>query len=85
MSGATECKGESPSNVIDERTEFDKGFQAGLAQAYRQINAWSDARLGRLDPGKNKKMRDEIDRARLVLLRYIRAGLPTRHYPEFWK
>lgn len=76
--------GVSPFHM-DVRSEFDRGYQEGLAQAYREINAWANARLDRLEPGKNQRMRDEIDRSRVVLLRYIRQGLPASHYPEFWK
>ena len=71
--------------MIDQRSEFDRGFQEGLAQAYRDINTCANARMDRLEPGKNQKLRDEIDTTRIVLLRYIRAGLPIKHYPEMWK
>ena len=43
MSGATECKGESPSNVIDERTEFDKDFKPVLRK-----------RIDKLTPGQTQ-------------------------------
>jgi hypothetical protein len=69
----------------DDRSDFDRGYQEGLARAYRDINAWTNARLDRIDPGKNQRLRDEIDRARVVLLQYMRSGLPVKHYPEMWK
>ena len=69
----------------DDRSEFDRGYQEGLACAYREINAWTNARIDRLEPGKNQRFRDEIDRARVVLLNRIRAALPVKHYPAMWK
>lgn len=81
MSGATERHGESP----DIRSEFDHGFHEGVLSAYREISMWSQARLDRLEPGKNKRMRDDIEHAHVTLLRLLRHRLPPKHYPEVWR
>lgn len=74
-------EGESP----EFRSEFDRGFQDGVLLAYREISMWSQARLDRLDPGKNRRMRDDIEHAHATLLRLLRHRLPQKHYPEVWK
>ena len=70
---------------MDNRSEFDRGFHDGLLAAYREIESWSQARLDRLDPGKNQKMRDDIETAHKVLLYRLRYHLPPEIYPEVWR
>jgi hypothetical protein len=70
---------------MDNRSDFDKGFHEGMLAAYREISAWSQARLDRLEPGKNQRMRDEIEIAQRSLLHRLRARLPVKFYPECWK
>ena len=84
MSGDTKSGGESHS-FVDDRTEFDRGFQDGIASAYRTVKTWSNARLDRLEPGKGKTMRLEIESAQIKLLYQLRYHLPTQFYPEIWK
>ena len=83
MSGATD--GGGIGSAADARSEFDRGYHEGIAAAYRDVAAWSDARLDRLDPGKSKAMRLEIETARALLLHRLRYYLPQRLYPEFWR
>lgn len=69
---------------VDDRSDFDKGFQDGMRAAYREVEAWSKARLDRLEPGKNQRMRDEIEFAQVSLLHRLRHHLPIQHYPAAW-
>lgn len=69
----------------DGRSEFDKGYQAGLMQAYQEVDAWCKFRLDQLQPGKSKTYRDEVDLARVKLLHRLRYYLPAQHFPEVWK
>ncbi len=69
----------------DQRSEFDKGFHAGLMEAYNQVDMWCKARLDRLDPGKHKAVRTEVDEARAKILHLLRYHLPAQHFPEVWK
>ena len=69
----------------DTRSEFDKGFHAGLMEAYNQVDMWCKARLDRLDPGKHKAVRSEVDEARAKILHLLRYHLPAQHFPDVWK
>ena len=69
----------------DQRSEFDKGFHAGLMEAYNQVDMWCKARLDRLDPGKHKAVRTEVDEARAKILHLLRHHLPAQHFPDVWK
>lgn len=66
----------------DERSQFLRGYQAGVMQAYREVNSWSNARLQRLE---SKASRYEAELARTSLLRLLRYYLPVQHFPEVWK
>lgn len=70
---------------MDNRSEFDKGFHEGMLAAYREVSMWSQARLDQLQPGKNQKMRDDIESAHKVLQRRLRHYLPAALYPAAWK
>ena len=70
---------------MDNRSDFDKGFHEGMLSAYREVSSWSQSRLDMLDPGKNKKMRDDIETAHKVLQYRLRYYLPPEIYPEVWK
>ena len=70
--------------TTDSRSDFDRGFQDGMRAAYREIKSWSKARLDRLEPGKNQRMRDEIEFAQVTLLHRLRHQLPIQHYPAAW-
>jgi|JI9StandDraft_2_1071091.scaffolds.fasta_scaffold25387_2 hypothetical protein len=69
----------------DNRSEFDKGYHAGLMEAYNQVDMWCKARLDRLDPGKQKAVRSEVDEARAKILHLLRYHLPAQHFPQAWK
>jgi hypothetical protein len=71
--------------IDDNRSEFDKGYQAGVMQAYREVSMWTQARLDRLEPGKSKRYRDEVELASVRLLHLLRYHLPAQHFPEVWK
>jgi len=71
--------------MSDNRSEFDKGFHAGLMEAYNQVDMWCKARLDRLDPGKHKAVRSEVDEARAKILHLLRYHLPAQHFPGVWK
>lgn len=71
--------------MSDIRSEFDKGFHEGVLAAYREVGMWSSARLDRIEPMKNQKMRDEIEFSHRTLLRLLRHHLPASLYPEVWK
>lgn len=68
----------------DQRSEFDKGFHAGLMEAYTQVDMWCNARLERLGQGKHKAVRSEWENARAKLLFHLRHHLPAQHFPEVW-
>lgn len=70
--------------ATDNRSDFDRGFQDGMRAAYQEIKSWSQARLDRLEPGKNQRMRDEIEFAQVTLLHRLRHQLPIQHYPAAW-
>ena len=76
---------ESNLPQVDARSEHDKGYQAGLLEAYKQVKMWSDARIDSIDPGKNAKLRTEIESAQLKLLFRLRQYLPKIYYPEVWE
>lgn len=83
---ANTYKTQSKTNMSnDSRSEFDKGYQAGLMQAYQEVDAWCKFRLDQLQPGKSKTYRDEVDLARVKLLHRLRYYLPAQHFPEVWK
>jgi hypothetical protein len=69
----------------DTRSEFDKGYQAGLMEAYNICDMWCKARLDRLEPNKQKAVRTEVDSARARLLHLLRYHLPAQHFPQAWK
>ena len=73
-----------PCGATDARSDFDRGFQEGMLAAYREVKSWSQARLDRLDPGKNQRMRDEIEFAQASLLHRLRYRLPVQFYPYAW-
>ena len=57
--------------VNDDRSEYDKAFQDGLLFAHREVELWSQARLDRIPPGKNQRLRDEIKHSEKQLLKRI--------------
>jgi len=54
-------------------------------EAYNQVDMWCKARLDRLDPGKQKAVRSEVDEARAKILHLLRYRLPAQHFPQAWK
>ena len=55
----------------DDRSEYDKAFQDGLLFAHREVELWTQARLDRIPPGKNQRLRDEIKHSEKQLLQRI--------------
>ena len=71
--------------MSDNRSEFNERVQAGLMEAYNQVDMWCEARLDRLDPGKHKAVRSEVDEARAKILHLLRYHPPAQHFPDAWK
>ncbi len=69
----------------NEPSEFDKGYMAGIMQAYNEVDMWCKARLDQLEPGKSKAYRDEVYLARVKLLHRLRYFLPAKFFPTVWK
>lgn len=64
------------------KSEFDKGYAAGRFQAYLDARMIMQGRIDRIEPGKDKRIREALESARSSVLRHLRSPIDAHDYPE---
>jgi hypothetical protein len=66
------------------KSEFDKGYSAGRFQAYQDAKMIFQGRIDRIEPGKDKRIKEALEAARRSVLHHLRSSLSAQEYPELF-
>lgn len=64
------------------KSEFDQGYEAGRFQAYQDAKMIFQGRIDRIEPGKDKRIKEALEGAMFSVLHHLRSRIDPRNYPE---